>query len=263
MKHDQSNVAKAAAASAAGYSAADRVTVDDRVRRFMPMVRRAAWHIFGMGREGLEVEDLISVGVVALTECAMRHSGPTEDGFAAYAKIRVRGAMLDQIRKLLNDSRTARKKRAAYEATLSDLRGELGREPSRGEVGERLGVSDAELLEIEASSVTVTSISDEYDESNTAFASDDPDPFEVLSGIEDRERLIVAMAQLPDRLKLVLQLFFVEELNLTEIAEVLEVSVPRVHQIRAKALKDLRTLMEETEAGLQQPASRPDQSSHQ
>jgi RNA polymerase sigma factor for flagellar operon FliA len=65
-----------------------------------------------------------------------------------------------------------------------------------------------------------------------------------LCAAEDRERLLQAMVQLPDRLKLVLQLFFVEELNLTEIAAVLEVSVPRVHQLRAKALKDLRALME-------------------
>ncbi|MEL6877829.1 MAG: sigma-70 family RNA polymerase sigma factor [Pseudomonadota bacterium] len=245
MKHDQTNFAKAAPLGAAGYGASTRAEVEDRVRRFMPMVRRAAWHINGMGREGLEVEDLISVGVVALTECAQRHSGPTEDGFAAYAKIRVRGAMLDQIRKLMNDSRTARKKRAAYEAAVGELRQQLGREPSRSEVAERLSVSDAELLEIEASAVKVTSISDEYDENNTAFASDDPDPFEVLSDMEDRERLIVAMTQLPDRLKLVLQLFFVEELNLTEIAQVLEVSVPRVHQLRAKALKDLKALIED------------------
>lgn len=107
-----------------------------------------------------------------------------------------------------------------------------------------MGISDVELLEIEASAITVSSISDEYDESNTAFASDDPDPFEIIAGQEDRERLVAAMHQLPDRLKLVLQLFYVEELNLTEIAEVLEVSVPRVHQLRAKALKDLRGLME-------------------
>lgn len=93
-------------------------------------------------------------------------------------------------------------------------------------------------------STVSVAISDEYDESNTAFAADDPDPFEALCESEDRERLIRAMADLPDRLKLVLQLFFVEEMNLTEIAEVLEVSVPRVHQLRAKALKDLRAAME-------------------
>ncbi|MAY19572.1 MAG: RNA polymerase subunit sigma [Erythrobacteraceae bacterium] len=237
MKHDHRSFAP--------YAAASREEVEDRVRRFLPMVRRAAWHIYGMGREGLEIEDLIQVGILALTECAQRHSGPTEDGFAAYAKIRVRGAMFDQIRKLMNDTRTARKKRARYNEVIEDLRNATGNQPSRSEIAEALGISDTELLEIEASVVTVTSISDEYDDSNTAFASEDPDPFQVLSGREDRELLVRAMTQLPDRLKLVLKLFFVEELNLTEIAEVLEVSVPRVHQLRAKALKDLRKLIEE------------------
>ena len=201
----------------------------------------------GGGEQGLEVEDLIQSGILALTECARRHDGPTEDGFAAYAKIRVRGAMFDQIRKLMTDTRTARKKRARYNEVIDALRAENGEQPSRAEIAAALGVSDGELLEIEASAVKVTSISDEYDDSNTAFASEDPDPFQVLSGQEDRERLIAAMGELPDRLKLVLQLFFVEELNLTEIAAVLEVSVPRVHQLRAKALKDLRQLMEAKE----------------
>ncbi|QUL36935.1 sigma-70 family RNA polymerase sigma factor [Erythrobacter sp. JK5] len=241
MKHDPHSFA---AATPVAYSNASRAEVEDRVRRFLPMVRRAAWHIYGMGREGLEIEDLIQAGIVALTECAQRHSGPGEDGFAAYAKIRARGAMLDCIRKLMNDTRTARKKRAAYHDTLDRLRQQLGREPGRAEIAQAMGIGDGELLEIEASGVAISSISDEYDESNTAFASDGPDPFEALCALEDRERLVRAMTALPDRLKLVLQLFFVEEMNLTEIAEVLEVSVPRVHQLRAKALKDLRALME-------------------
>ncbi|MEQ8411693.1 MAG: sigma-70 family RNA polymerase sigma factor [Erythrobacter sp.] len=236
MKHD--------AAFHAAYGAADQAAVEDRVRRFLPMVHRAAWHIYGMGREGIEVEDLVQTGIVALTECARRHAGPGEDGFAAYAKIRVRGAMLDQIRRQLTDTRNARKRRAAYEREVERLRMELGREPGRAEIAAALHICDAELAEIEASTVTVSSISEEYDETNTAFASEDPDPFEALCAAEDRDRLVEAMTQLPDRLKLVLQLFFVEEMNLTEIAAVLEVSVPRVHQLRAKALKDLKAMME-------------------
>lgn len=241
MKHDPHGFSTARPLC---YAKASRAEVEDRVRRFLPLVRRAAWHIYGMGREGLEVEDLIQVGIVALTECAQRHNGPGEDGFAAYAKIRVRGAMLDQIRKLTNDSRSARKKRAAYESALEKLRYDLQRQPSRAEIASAMGLSDAELLEIEASAITVTSISEEYDEASTAFASEGPDPFDALCEVEDRERLVRAMVELPDRLKLVLQLFFVEEMNLTEIAAVIDVSVPRVHQLRAKALKDLRTLME-------------------
>jgi RNA polymerase sigma factor for flagellar operon FliA len=241
MKYDSTGFA---AIKPAAYSAASRAEVEDRVRRFLPMVRRAAWHIYGMGRPGLEIEDLIQAGIVALTECAQRHAGPGEDGFAAYAKIRVRGAMLDTIRKLMNDTRTARKKRSRYVQTMEKLRQQSGTEPSPAQIAKAMGISDPELLEIEASAISVSSISDEYDENNTAFASDDPDPFDVLSGQEDRERLVLAMGTLPDRLKLVLQLFFVEELNLTEIASVLDVSVPRVHQLRAKALKDLRSAME-------------------
>jgi RNA polymerase sigma factor FliA len=247
MKHDHAAFGGAAQLYAGPYFPA-RAEVEDRVRRFLPLVRRTAWHINGRGRPsslgGLEIEDLMQVGILALTECAQRHSGPTEDGFAAYAKIRVRGAMLDEVRRVAHDSRTARSKRAAYERALASLRGLLGREPSRAELARALEMGDAELLAIEASGVRLTSIDDAYDETNVAFASDDPDPFEALCAAEDRDRLLRAMTALPDRLKLVLQLFFVEELNLTEIAAVLEVSVPRVHQLRAKALKDLRALLE-------------------
>ncbi len=238
MKHDPKSFA-----NAASYSNASREEVEDRVRRFLPMVHRAAWHIFGSGHPGLEIEDLVQAGILALTECAQRHAGPTEDGFAAYAKIRARGAMIDMLRRQMNDTRTARKKRSRYNKAVASLKAQTGADPTRTQIAAALGVSDVELFEIESSAVTVSSISDEYDDSNTAFASEDPDPFEVLCGQEDRERLVGAMVQLPDRMKLVLQLFFVEELNLTEIAEVLEVSVPRVHQLRAKALKDLRRLI--------------------
>ncbi|MEO1489186.1 MAG: sigma-70 family RNA polymerase sigma factor [Pseudomonadota bacterium] len=241
MKHDPKSFLSAGASP---YAQVSRETIEDRVRRFLPLVRRAAWHIHGAGREGIEIEDLIQCGIVALTECAQKHTGPTEDGFAAYAKIRVRGAMLDQIRRLMHDSRNARKKRAAYTRAMDEWRAAHGCEPTRAQIAGVLNISDAELLEIEASAITLTSISEEYDESNTAFASDDPDPFAILSEMEDRDRLIAAMRTLPERLMLVLQLFYVEELNLTEIAEVIEVSVPRVHQLRGKALKDLKALME-------------------
>jgi RNA polymerase sigma factor for flagellar operon FliA len=243
MKHDHAAFGALAQPYASPYSPV-RAVVEDRVRRFLPLVRRTAWHINGRGREGLEIEDLVQAGILALTECAQRHAGPTEDGFAAYAKIRVRGAMLDEVRRVAHDSRTARARRSGYEQARAALRGTLGREPSRAELAQRMKISDAELRVIEASGVKLTPIEDAYDETSLAFASDDPDPFEALCAAEDRERLIAAMVKLPDRLKLVLQLFFVEELNLTEIAAVLEVSVPRVHQLRAKALKDLRTLLE-------------------
>ena len=102
--HDQKSFA--AGVKVAG---AYRGQTADRIRRFLPLVRRLAWHVHGSGRGGIELEDLMQAGLVALTECAQRHAGPGEDGFAAYAKMRVRGAMVDLIRRTVPLSRGAGK----------------------------------------------------------------------------------------------------------------------------------------------------------
>lgn len=242
MKHDAAQFA----AARLGY--ASPAEVEARVRRFVPMVQRAAWHIHGHGgREGMEIEDLIQAGMLALTEAAQRHSGPTEDGFAAYAKMRVRGAMFDLVRKSMPGSRGAAARRRAYDDAVARLRGELGRAPVPAEIAARLGCSEAELRAIESSATRLTPIEECYDETSMAFASDAPDPFEALATMDDRAQLGEALARLPERLQLVLQLFFVEELNLTEIAAILDISVPRVHQLRGQALGKLRILLQESD----------------
>jgi RNA polymerase sigma factor for flagellar operon FliA len=176
----------------------------ERVRRFLPMVRRLAWHCQGGGRPGIELEDLMQAGLVALTEAAQRHAGPTEDGFAAYAKLRVRGAMVDLIRRTVP----------------------LARSASRDDAPVRL-----------------ESLDEAYSDSNPAFADAAPDSFELLAEGEMRVALIDSIGALPERLKLVVQLYFVEELNLAEIAQVLDVSVPRIHQLKAQAIAHLREAM--------------------
>ena len=239
MKHDPKQFA------AAAYGQQD--VVADRVRRFVPMVCKAAWHINGSGREGLEIEDLVQAGFIALTECARNHTGPGEDGFAAYAKIRVRGAMFDLVRKQLPDSRNAIRRRRQTEAARDALRQQLGREPSHDELAAALGVTPADLATGSTSQIHLASLDEIYDDNSAHFATDLPDPFEVLSQLQDNTRLGTAMVELPERLQLVLQLYFVEELNLTEIAAVLEVSVPRVHQLKTQALVKLRDLMQEAD----------------
>lgn len=196
MKHDHRQFAA---------TNAYRPDVADRVRRFVPMVRRLAWHVNGGGRPGIELDDLYQAGMVALTEAAQRHAGPTEDGFAAYAKLRVRGAMVDLVRRTVPLAR-------------SQLRNERP--------------------------VHLESLDEAYSDSDAAFADAGPDSLTQLIDGELRDHLIAAIAGLPDRLKLVVQLYFVEELNLTEIASALQVSVPRVHQLKAQALERLRSALE-------------------
>ncbi len=233
MKHDPKSFSIAAA-----YAG----DVADRVRRFMPMVRRLAWHVNGSGRPGIEVEDLMQAGLVALTECARRHEGPNEDGFAAYAKLRVRGAMVDLVRKHAPITRGANARRKRLEAKARELEMSLGRPPDPGELAQALDISLSDLAELRDASqpVRFEEIDAAYSDHDMAFADQEPDSHALLEQAETREALIAAVADLPERLQLVVQLYFVEELNLSEIAGVLAVSVPRVHQLKAQAIGRLR-----------------------
>ncbi|KLE31243.1 sigma-70 family RNA polymerase sigma factor [Aurantiacibacter luteus] len=224
--------------AAQAYAAPD--VVERRVRAFIPLVRKLAWHIHGGGRPGIEVDDLMQAGLLALTECARRHSGTGEDGFAAYAKMRVRGAMYDLLRKTIPDGRVTARKRALVGEVRRQFIARTGHAPSMAELAEATGMSARDLLEADIPATRIESLDASYADADPAFADEAPDAFEVLSAIEESDRLAEMIAVLPDRLKLTLQLYFVEELNLSEIAEILEVSIPRVHQLKAKALALLR-----------------------
>ncbi|MXP41546.1 FliA/WhiG family RNA polymerase sigma factor [Altererythrobacter soli] len=219
-----------------------RGAVGDRVNRFLPMVRKLAWHLSGSGGPTVEVDDLVQAGLVALTECAQKHDGPSEDGFAAYAKLRVRGAMVDMLRSSSPDPRGARAKRKRIEQQQARLAAMLGREPSAAELAQALGMDVDELHRLRSglAETRLSSIEECYSESDSAFAADEPDAENLLLQQEDREQLIAAIGSLPERHRLVIQLYFVEELNLAEIAAVLGVSVPRVHQLKASALEKVR-----------------------
>lgn len=218
----------------------DSAVVEQRVRRFLPLVRRCAWHIYGMGREALEIDDLMQIGLFALVDCARRHQGAGEDGFAAFAKMRVRGAMLDEIRRIVPGSRGAANRQRAYEDARKVLRQRLHREPGRLDLAEYLSIDSETLAQLEQGRVSLAPLSDVYDDTLPEFADDAPDPFSQLVLDDDRSHIVAALDKLPERSRLVLQLFYAEELNLTEIAQLLEVSVPRVHQLRAQALARLK-----------------------
>ena len=217
----------------------------DRLRRFMPMVRKLAWHLHGSGRGGIEVEDLMQAGLVALTECAQRHTGPGEDGFAAYAKLRVRGAMVDLIRRQVPLSRGAAERRRQIREAREALRAALGREADEGEVAEALGLSRAGLEDLRSAAepLRFEALDTAYSEENMVFADTTPDSLAQLEEAELRDQLADAIGALPERLQRIIQLYFVEELNLAEIAAVLGVSIPRIHQLKAQALERLRADM--------------------
>ena len=246
MKHDHRSFATGTMVTGAAVAGAYGGDIGDRIRRFLPMVRRIAWHVHGTGRPGIEIEDLIQSGLVALTECAQRHAGPGEDGFAAYAKMRVRGAMVDLIRRTIPLSRGAADRRKVLRQKEEQLRVQLGRQPSPGELAVAMGIDENELASLRRASepLRFESMDEVYSDSDMAFADDRPDSLRLLQDEELRGSVIAAIAALPERLQMIVQLYFVEELNLSEIAGVLSVSIPRVHQLKAQALTQLRKELE-------------------
>jgi RNA polymerase sigma factor for flagellar operon FliA len=210
-------------------------------RRYMPLVRKIAWHVHGRVSSAIEVEDLLQIGMVALVEAA----NSFEDrglGFAAYAQLRVRGAMIDHLRKQATLCRSAMARRKELGAARGRLEQRLGRMPTEPEMSAEMGLEPSAFRELAdgAEMVQQMSMDEVYSDQSMWFA----DVEERADDIMERESLKKAMAhcigELPQREAMVLQLYFVEELNLEEIGQTLDIGAARVCQIKKSALEKLR-----------------------
>ena len=215
------------------------------VQAHLPLVRRIAWHVHGSVSTAVEVEDLIQVGLVALVEAAASFEDRGQVTFKQYLTTRLRGSMIDELRRHAAMTRGAIRRRREFARATSQLLGELGRTPVERELAERLGVTVEKLRSDYASAdaVRYESIDEVYADDQPWFASDEPDAFTQLAEAEQRDTLIAAIASLPEREQLVIQLYHVEELNLDEIGQVLGVGAARVCQIKAAAHAKLKKAM--------------------
>lgn len=215
------------------------------VRSHFPLVRKIAWHTHARVSTALDVEELVQIGMIALIECARTFEDRGQAAFSTYATMRIRGAMIDALRKQATMCRSALRRRRELKEARERLESVLGRQPGEAELAEALGIPVAELLEaIDATrGVRYESIDDIYSDHSIWFAADEPDALDRLQSQEFREHLIGAIARLPAREAQVLQLYFVEELNLEEIGQVIGVGAARVCQIKKSALDKVRGLL--------------------
>jgi RNA polymerase sigma factor for flagellar operon FliA len=206
-------------------------------KKHLPLIRRLAWHVHGSMSSAVEVEDLIQIGLVALVEAAGSFEDRGQVSFEQYLVTRVRGSMIDALRRQATLTRGAMRRRRAYNNATAALMTELGHAPSEAAIAEKLGVT-IEKLRLEyatAEPVRFESIDEVYSDDKPWFASDDPDAFEQLAEADLREALIAAIGALPEREAQVIQLYYVEELNLEEIGLVLGVGAARICQIKKSA----------------------------
>ena len=212
------------------------------VRKHLSLVRRIAWHIHGSMSSIVEVEDLIQIGMVALIEAVNGFEDRGQVTFEQYLVTRLRGAMIDELRRQATLTRGAMKRRKTYQENVAALTEALGRRPTDAEVAERLGVTPEKLRAeyANAEAVRFDSIDDMYSDESPWFMSDEPNAFDQLADSDQRDALIAAITELPEREAQVIQLYYVEELNLEEIGQVLGVGAARVCQIKASAHAHLK-----------------------
>ncbi|GGB23568.1 DNA-directed RNA polymerase sigma-70 factor [Sphingomonas metalli] len=215
------------------------------IRQHLPLVRRIAWHVHGSMSTLVEVEDLIQVGLVALVEAAAGFEDRGQVTFKHYLATRLRGAMIDELRRQATTTRGAMRRRKQYAEAVQKLTALTGHKPDEGSLAAQLGVSVERLRSeyVSAEAVRFDSIDEVYADDLPWFADDTPDAFAQLAEGEMREKLIAAIAALPEREAQVIQLYYVEELNLEEIGQVFGVGSARICQIKASAHARLKKAM--------------------
>ena len=223
-----------------------RADPESLIARHLPLVRKIAWHVHGRVANAVEVEDLIQTGTVALIEAARAYEDRGH-AFATYASVRVRGAMVDSLRRHAAGTRAAIKRRREFEAVRTKFQGERGRAPTDAEMADLTGLPfDAyRAAATQAEAIRHESIDDLYSDHSMWFADGGDMPEESLAKAQLSSALAAAIETLPRRDATVLQLYFVEELNLDEIGEVLGVGAARVCQIKKAALDKVRGLLGE------------------
>jgi RNA polymerase sigma factor for flagellar operon FliA len=225
---------------------------DRLILGYSPLVKYVAGRLGSGLPAHVDEQDLVSYGLLGLIGAIERFDPGRDVKFETYAIARIRGAIIDELRALDWVPRSVRSRARYIERAIADLEGKLGRAPTDEEIAHRLGLSgedlEESLAEISRSSIaaldelwTVSgSGGDQVSLIDTIEDTAAPDPQGALSATEMREAIADAIARLPEREKLVVTLYYYEELTLREIGEVLGVTESRVSQLHTKAVLRLK-----------------------
>ena len=224
------------------YLDKSETSINDLIQDNLDLVKKIAWQLHGRVQNIVEVEDLIQQGMEGLVHAAQKYSPKEGVNFSQYAQLRIRGSIIDFLRKNSNLCRTTIKKKQEFERSKLDLEKKLNRQATEQELIDFLGISNDEFnywkKAFEAN--VVQSLDTAYNEYSILFASKDDDPESSLQNKELKNQIKEALGVLNQREAMVAQLYYVEELNVYEIAEVLEISTGRISQIKKSIIGKLR-----------------------
>jgi RNA polymerase sigma factor for flagellar operon FliA len=216
--------------------------IDDLVRTHLNLVRKIARGIFVRMSTAMSFEDMVQTGTVGLIEAATSFERRGVAKFSTFATQRIRGAIIDDLRQSATISRQALRDRRAFGTVEARLTGRLGRAPRDGEMAAALGIDLDSYRRAAAATrnVQCQSIETAYSDNSPWFADPAPSALEWLERDEMEKAAIKAIAGLPSREGLVLQMFFVEGMKLDNIGAVLGVTAARVSQLKKAALEKVQ-----------------------
>jgi len=235
--------------TASAYALAGQLEPGELVERYAPLVKRIANHLLGRLPDGVDLEDLVQTGLIALLDAARQYSPSKGASFETYASIRVRGAMLDEFRNTDWAPRSVYRKQRQLTAAIRSVENRTGAHATPREIAEELGVPLDEYFQMVSATTTQRMFS--LEEANPDLTVNEgesgersADPSADIETEEFQQAMTEAIRGLPEREALVMSLYYDEELNLKEIGEVLGVSESRVCQIHGQALARVRARLE-------------------
>lgn len=228
-------------ASYATTTVLDAAAEQAAVTAYLPMVRQVVRQLASQAQTIMDTQDMVQIGLMGLLE-ALRRYGAPDAAFAAYARQRVRGAILDELRRQDWRPRSVRQSAHKIRDAVRILRRKLGQEPTPEIIQKAMGISEAEYLAWEQAELAEAMASlDELVGAGMDMASSADDP---ATTVLRRRALAQALAALNEREQQVIQLYYEFDLNLKEIAAVLELSEARVCQLNKEALRKMRAAMD-------------------
>ena len=234
----------------ATYTAAEKKMHDDMVVQHAPLVKRIAYHLMNRLPPNVQVDDLIQAGMIGLLEASRNYDPAQGASFETYAGIRIRGSMLDEIRRSDWTPRSVHRKARMVAEAMRSIENSQGRDARDAEVAEELGLSlnDYHNILKDASGCRVFSL-DELAAVGELPADltkgNAQGPFEGLQKDAFKQALAEAISGLPERERLVISMYYDDEMNLREIGLVLGISESRVCQIHSQATLRLRSRLSE------------------
>lgn len=231
------------------YTAQGRIKQNELLTQYMPLVRRQALTLQVRLPASIELDDLIQAGMVGLLEALGRFDATQGATFATFASQRIRGAMMDELRTRDWLPRSVRRSARAVDRAVRQLEQQLGRAPEEHEIAHHLEMplGDYQQLLNDTNSGQLLPFEELVAEGSEPVSYEpNNSPFEQLLDGQQRQTLIDAIEALPEREKLLMALYYQEELNLKEVGAVLGVTESRVSQLHSQAVSRLRARLHDS-----------------